>query len=626
MFNKGFESDTKSAIRRRLLVLAMLAAFASATQAQPPAASASSANPGVRNAVDLARQLSEAFGAQGGTQPQLSAAHVPPALVDEARRAAAAGNRRHASEVLWKAVPSAPDDVEALALLGRVELDQVHCGALAQVQHAAELRPADPVVGVLLARMLTTCGGEPVQAERSLDLWIGDPQTPPAARAEALAWRALVAVDRGGDALKGAEGDIRAALRADDRVPLPWKALFHLHVNQDKFEDARADIDRMAAAGAPPQDVALSRGILLECLKRHDEAEIELSRTLAIEPGHVIALLVRSRERRHRDDLDGALKDSQELVTHQRDNPDYWDELMLVQFDRGDYASAREAVDQKIRLVPERARFLAERAELDGPLGDYKGAVEDYDRSLAMDPSDPDAWIDRATPLWRLDRGSDAVASCLKGLALSDTPRHRSTCAVIEWQVGDDARAVETLDRVLARKEGIETIDSEYWRNNLAMEMLSYGRMKDFAAWWTSSKKDRKDADWTYGAVFLYVARALSGEEAAARVELAARPAPAKARWEDHLVDYAAHRIDDDALVRLASVGAPDDLPGQACESLFYRGLRHWIDGDVAGGRALLADSASSCPRTFNETRIARGWLAAGPGASRTPPANPGKP
>ena len=29
-----------------------------------------------------------------------------------------------------------------------------------------------------------------------------------------------------------------------------------------------------------------------------------------------------------------------------------------------------------------------------------------------------------------------------------------------------------------------------------------------------------------------------------------------------------------------------------------------WIDGDVAGGRALLADSASTCPRTFTETRM----------------------
>jgi hypothetical protein len=69
-----------------------------------------------------------------------------------------------------------------------------------------------------------------------------------------------------------------------------------------------------------------------------------------------------------------------------------------------------------------------------------KGAVADYARSLALDAAAADAWIDRATPLWRLDRGSDAVASCLEGLKLSDTPRHRSTCTVVVAERADRAR------------------------------------------------------------------------------------------------------------------------------------------------------------------------------------------
>ena len=614
MFNKVLElARATQGARRQLASFAALTTFALAAQAQQMAASAPSTNPGVRSALDLARQLSESFGAPEEAPPQASATRVPAAVLDQARRMADAGDRRGASKLLWPAVRVAPDDVDALALLGRVELDQTHCKGLAQVQHAAALSPADPVVGVLLARTSTACGGEPAEAARLVDLWIGDSETPPTARAEALAWRALVEVERGGDALKSAEEDARAALRADDHIQLPWQALFHVHERQDKAEDALADIDRIAAAGAPPQDIALFRGLLAMHFKHYDEAEIELSRTLTIEPGHLIALLSRSRERRFRADLDGALRDARELVANESNNPDYWDTLMQVQFARDDFAGARDAVDQKLRLQPDDAGFWAERAELDGGLGDYEGAVADYDRSLALNAADADAWIDRATPLWRLDRGSDAVASCLKGLSLSDTPKHRSTCTVVEWQAGDDPRAVETLDRVLARTEGIEVIGSEYWRNNLGMEMLAYGRMKDAAQWLKSSQKEQPS---TYGAVFLYVARALAGEEPAARAELAAWPKPPELRWQDHLVDYAVRRIDDDALVRLSTTGDAEDLPGKACETTFYRGLRHWIDGDTDGGRALLSSAASTCPRTFNETRIARGWLAAGPGAA----------
>jgi predicted Zn-dependent protease len=611
MLNKGIERrTTRGAMRRRLHVLAALAGCALAAQAQQPAASAPSAAPGMRGAHDLARELN---GASSEAPPKASAARVPPALLDEARRAAAAGDRRRASQLLWQAVPAAPDDVDALVLLGRTELDQVHCTALEQVRRAAALRPADPVAGVLFARTLASCGDQ-AQSARALDRWIGDPRTSADARAEALAWRAMAEIARGGNALASGEEDARAALRSDDRIPLPWQALFHLHLRQHMFEDALADIDRIAAAGAPAQDLALLRGFVFQRRGRDDEADAALSRTLAIEPGHTTALLLRSAARLHRRDLDGAFQDARELVANQPNSPDYWDAMMEVQFQRGDFKGARDAVDQKIRMVPDQPRFLAQRAELDADLGDDRGAVAGYDRSLELDASDADVWIDRATPLWRLDRGSDAVASCLKGLALSDTPRHRTICTVVEWQAGDHVRAVATLDRMLAEMASIETPDGLYWKKYLAYEMLSYGRMKDAAAWLASTRKE--DPENVYVALLLYAARALSGDEAAARAELAARPAQPKPAWEDHLVDYALRRIDDDALVRLSSTGSADDVPGQACESAFYRGLRHWIDDDVAGGRALLANAASTCPNGFNERLIARGWLAAGPGAT----------
>ena len=65
----------------------------------------------------------------------------------------------------------------------------------------------------------------------------------------------------------------------------------------------------------------------------------------------------------------------------------------------------------------------------------------------------------------------------------------------------------------------------------------------------------------------------------------------------------------------LAGRDAPGDFAGQACEATFYIGMRHWLDGDLSAGTALLGRAAGECPQDFVESIIARAWLAAGPGA-----------
>ena len=552
------------------------------------------------------------------TALRLAGRKAPADLVDSARKAAAAGDRRGAVEILHRAVAAAPDDTDALLMLGRVENDQIHCAALEPLTRAASLRPDDPVIGVEFARAHAYCEGG-ARALSLLERWLPDPRTPPAARAEGLALRSMMRLSDGDHSqLKLSDDDAREAVRIDASVLLAQQAMYHVHDCQGRYEELLGDVDRLKAAGAPPQDVSVYRGMALMQLERDEEADVELTNALSIEPGNFLALTSRTRERLRRGNAEGATQDALEMVKIWPNKADYWDSVMHAQAMRGDFKAALEAVEQKIRLQPGNARFLTERADLKDDLRDYKGAVADYDRSLALDASEPDTWIDRAMSLRRLDRGSDAVASCLKGLALSDTPRHRSTCTVVEWQAGDHLRAVETLDRVLSEKGGVELLAGEYWTNNFAMETLSYGRMKDAVAWWTQSQKI--DPDWAYGALFLYVAHSLSGDEAGARAELAVRSGHAQPRWQDHLVDYVARRIDDDALLRLASTGAAEDLSGQSCEAAFYRGLRHWIDSDVESGRALLASAATICPRTFNESLIARGWLAAGPGATNASP------
>jgi len=558
------------------------------------------------------------------TALRLASRKAPADLIDSARKAAAAGDRRGALSTLQHALTTAPDDSDALLLVGRIENDQIHCDALDPLWRAASLRPDDPVIGIELARALAPCGNRD-HAVATLNLWLANARTPPAARAEGLALRAMMNAEntKSDDSrLVQSEEDLREALRLDPMLPIAWQAMYHVHDHQGKHEEALTDVEGMKAAGAPPQDVARYRGVALGQLKRDVEAEAELTRSLAVEPDNFIALEARMWERLRRDEGEGAAQDALALVNDWPNNPEYWEALKKAQEAGGHAALARDALDRQMALQPGQAALWDERADLDSHMRDHKTSLEDYDKAIAMDPSDVRAWIKRANELWRLDRGPEAVKSCLKGLDLIDVPLNRSACAVVAWQVGDHARAITMLDAVSSHRAEMEAADQMYWFNNIGQALIGYGRAREAVPFLQSSL--RRWPDSAYDPLFLYYARALSDDESGGRAEVAARSTEQMPQWLGHLFDYAAHRLDDEALRKLATVDLPGDFTGQACEAVFYTGLRHWIDGDLAGGKALLIRAANECPRTFTEAELARAWLAAGPGLAHQVSVMPG--
>lgn len=546
---------------------------------------------------------------------RLTARRVPGDAIDSARSAAAAGNRGSAIATLRNALATAADDTDALLLLGRIETDRIRCEALEPLARAASLRPDDPVIGIEFARSQVACADR-AQGEARLAHWLGDARTPPAARAEGLAVRSMIRIDEDDDRqLALSEDDARAALRIDAGLPIAWQAMYHVHDHQHKYQEALDDVDRMRAAGAPPQDVALYRGMALAQLKRDNEAEVELTRALAAEPDNFVALRSRVEERLRRNDAAGAVQDALALTRVRPNRSEYWGMLKGAQEAGGHAALARDALDHQNALEPGQASIWRERARLDQDLGDHETALADFDKALAIDKSDAGNWIDRGNELWHLKRDSEAVASCLKGLELLDNPLNRSACAVVEWEVGDHARAIKTLDTLPSHRKDMETANEEYWFLQVGEALMSYGRAKEAVPFLRRSLDSRPD--WPYGPLLLYFARALSGDEPGARAELAGRSVKHAQPWPRHLVDYAVGRLDDDALRKLATTDAPGDFAGQACETTFYMGLRHWLDGDVTAGKALLVRAANECPRTFVESQFARAWLAAGPGLAR---------
>ena len=64
-------------------------------------------------------------------------------------------------------------------------------------------------------------------------------------------------------------------------------------------------------------------------------------------------------------------------------------------------------------------------------------------------------------------------------------------------------------------------------------------------------------------------------------------------------------------------------MPAASSDANFYIGMRHWLDGDVEGGKALLMRAAHECKRTLTEAEMAKAWLAAGPGPTQAASATP---
>ena len=548
------------------------------------------------------------------TELRLSGGKAPADLVDSARKAAASGDRRKAVEILHRALAAAPDDTDALSMLGRVETALLHCEAREPLTRAASLRPDDPVIGVEFARAIATCGYYD-RATPMLAHWLADSRTPPAARADALAMRSMMKIYDDDSQLASSDDDARAAVHVDAGRPFAWQAMYHVHEHQGKFKEAMDDVDRMKEAGAPPQDVAWYRGMALVKLKRDAEAEVELTNSLKVEPDNFAARKTRTDERLRRGNFDGAVQDALVLVQAWPKRADYWESLKKAQEGGEHTALARDALDHQIALQPNKASLWEERGELDSSMRDHETALGDYDKAIAIDTANGGFWIARAIELWRLDRGREAVPSCLKGLAITDDLLNRSACATIEWEAGDHARAIDTLDALLPHRKEMESANQVFWFDTIGEALMSYGRAKDAIPFFQAAMQVRPR--WDYGPLFVYFARAFSGDEGAAREELATRSVAYPTQWPAHVIDYAAHRLDDDALRKLAAVDEPGDFAGQACEATFYIGLRHWLDRDLVAGKALLVRAADECPRTFAEAGIARAWLAAGPGANR---------
>lgn len=257
---------------------------------------------------------------------------------------------------------------------------------------------------------------------------------------------------------------------------------------------------------------------------------------------------------------------------------------------RDQYDRAAERLSKVLELEPGNPFAHHDRGVAQQGMGDYRGSIADFDKAIAVAPRLAKAYGSRGIS-WKFlgdfDRAmSDQLAAIALSPRLADAHTELGVAYFCKHDFDNAARSLtNAID--LAPKD----------LNSLKQRGLSHFCRRDFRAAIPDFQHAFEIANDTYALLFLHLARARIGENAAALETDAA-----KVRiwhWPSAVVGFYLGRLPADAM--LAAASTPDD----AGEAQFYLGQWHLLRGEQAEARAALQAAAEACPPWFNEHVVA---------------------
>jgi len=120
----------------------------------------------------------------------------------------------------------------------------------------------------------------------------------------------------------------------------------------------------------------------------------------------------------------------------------------VVAFGEERWDDARAEFDKVVAEDPQDTAALQYLGLIAQETGDYAGAVAAYDRALAVDPSDVDVKVDRASALLELGKPDEAKSALEEVIAESpDHPRANLFLGIANYRTGEYQDAIDRLDR-----------------------------------------------------------------------------------------------------------------------------------------------------------------------------------
>jgi tetratricopeptide (TPR) repeat protein len=232
---------------------------------------------------------------------------------------------------------------------------------------------------------------------------------------------------------KDAEAVLRTALAAESQNPRQFAALEHnlgVSLNlQDRFAEA-VPLFESAKAKVPEMPlVDYNRGNALQRLNRFDEAVDSYRAAVAREPLNLNA---------HRDlnHLLYRLGRDDELLTSYDDAAMLYPEVgelplakAVFQFQRNDYAAARENFERAVRMLPASVTPRIGLGLVLARINEFDAAIHEHEIALKMEPKYAHAWRNYAETLMRAREPKKALAAAEEALAIE--PMHQGALAML---------------------------------------------------------------------------------------------------------------------------------------------------------------------------------------------------
>jgi tetratricopeptide (TPR) repeat protein len=344
------------------------------------------------------------------------------------------------------------------------------------------------------------------------------------------------------------------------------------------YEPAIADFSRAIALKPDWADAYLGRGTARLLIGDDSGALLDAAKAIELRPaapeGYFLRAAIKLKGRNAR----AAIADYDEAISRGGINPS---DLLKIYIGRacakdiiGDYAGAIRDYDQAIAIKPDYAAAYYNRGIANSKQHENAVAISDYNRAIALNPDWSNPYVGRARAKCAVRDFSGAINDCdmafdklgrdrTAGLrpTRSNIYDYRARCRAA---LGDYEGATSDYDRAIA-------IDGEESRYAFFFRAVMMHRLKREGATTELAKLiPRWPQDWTKN-----VGRYLLGE------------------------------LSEPDFLAAADQGDAKEINGQHCEAFFYTGMAHLDRGETDVAKDLLAKSVATEQRNFVEYQLA---------------------
>ncbi len=286
--------------------------------------------------------------------------------------------------------------------------------------------------------------------------------------------RILVTKDKSAEALD-IVGD---AIANQPDEPANYTLRSGIYIVQEKFDLARADLDR--ALELNPRSVAtlLARARMFEMMENYDEAMADATRALEVEPGLIQALLVRCEIAISAQNYPRAISDLRRLLREAPQDVGLRMRLAGVYLADNDPQMAESVYEQILSDHPQEWLALQGLADARLNQGDHASAIKDYERVLEGMPDNDGvlnnlAWVLATSTIDELRDGKRAIELAERACELTEYKAAHilSTLAAGYAETGDYDKAIEWSTKAVELGEGEV-------KQQLAAELESYRQKK----------------------------------------------------------------------------------------------------------------------------------------------------